>query len=992
MQREPERDLIVAWQQGNLTAARQLVAMLQSEALAVAYLLTGERQNATAVAEAGLLALFQHSRSGDPDIDRRNQLLTLLAQTYLGGDYKARLEQSDPALLPEPSPAHFNVDNRRSLLLAALGRLESRERTALILHDFSGLDASDLTTLARHNNSLIGALDAARARVRQSIDVPANEPLRRSFAEASMDAPRVDLWPRLEGSLADILRRERTQSRIISAGIVAVAVIILLAGSLALFGDMLFGEQDEAESAVAEPTELPLTVLGAPAMVQPARIEPTDTPAGPTYPDASVPGWLLLETWHQANDDTEAYRSLTVFDPGTNRTQLLPGNSPIHLAAGSDHIRFSPDGSQMVIFREQVAGDEMRYFVTSYSTARINRQWESSLITIDRDPELDPGAHVPIRLSAAVTEDRVFVAALTTGEEPTLTAYAFDRDDGSRLGSVEVDLPPQRRGSMAFHGNVLLHAPPESDTFYLIIESFGGAVEDWRAALLTFDRSELTLIGERSISADLNEGYWLWSSQMTPDGSALYGVHRNRSGTESRVQFLELETGEVTTLSLPFTTPASENSDGMTPVASHDGQRIYVLDQTGSDVAVVNLAQRRIERIFPLDRRGFETDFPANANGLMFGYWSALSVDGTQLYIASWDQDPEDNAGRSGIWVVDTSRWRLTHFIPVEGFVNGLFLAPAENDVYAQVWKPADEKPAHDIVKVVTNGQPDTVEALDLPQHGDGYVWARSPAQFFQAQFGRSPAIDDIPLEDTGGFATLPRLDTQQVSDVVVPNQTTTIEVRVLDPETGEPLTSERDDVRFDASAGVTAFVHAPEQEQQIVVLAEVRPGIYHGSIVLPQSGRWTVDVALTDDAGDRWVANAIGQVDVSPLLAGSDDRQYVFKVTTDPDQPVADEETLVRLSVVDPRTGEPLPDGVTVTIPAENEESIGLPDSIDIPLMHSEPGYLTARLDTVGNGIYEGMVRFWAPGPWSAFIRIPVDDQVQITIPVNRIRVSEPE
>jgi hypothetical protein len=363
-------------------------------------------------------------------------------------------------------------------------------------------------------------------------------------------------------------------------------------------------------------------------------------------------------------------------------------------------VHFSPDGYQMVLFREEAIENGIGYYLTSFSTDSIGRQWETEILTLTSD-DGDPGilssaSHVPVRFTSAITGSRVYAALLTTDTEPRIEIQSFFSRNGMPRGSVEIELPRQTVNTRIFHGNILLHAPPGSDMLYLLVESFGDASDEWRATLLTFDRSDLALVSERSISADPSTGYWLWSAKMTADGRALYGVHENRSGNQVRVQFIELETGEVTSLSLPFDTYANRLESVLT-VPSHDGSRIFVLDRTGHNVVEVNLSERRIERIFPLDRDGFSGERDLQPEDWLFGYDSTLSADGSQLFIASWNQDfSVDRQERDGIWIVDTTTWSLTSFVQIDGYVNGIFLSPADNAIYAQVWRSAYSSPDQD--------------------------------------------------------------------------------------------------------------------------------------------------------------------------------------------------------------------------------------------------------------------------------------------------------
>ncbi|HEV2126034.1 MAG TPA: hypothetical protein VGW38_25030, partial [Chloroflexota bacterium] len=220
MQRDTEDDRTPTSQQGNLVTAQQLVGALQSEALYVSFLLTGDRQAAIALAETAFLELFEQTNMSELDSDARAQLLLLIGKSFLRGDYKERIERNAPAgLFIEPGPTRYGVDNRRTLLLAALGRLSDRERAGLVLGELGGLDSGTLNTLLeRRNEPLAAPMETARQRVRQSVDVPPGEPLRSVLVEATFDAPRINLWPRLEEPLVEIQCRRRKHSQLTAYG------------------------------------------------------------------------------------------------------------------------------------------------------------------------------------------------------------------------------------------------------------------------------------------------------------------------------------------------------------------------------------------------------------------------------------------------------------------------------------------------------------------------------------------------------------------------------------------------------------------------------------------------------------------------------------------------------------------------------------------------------------------------------------------------------
>lgn len=988
LQRDTERDSIPTWQQGNLVAAQQLVSTLQSEALYVSFLLTGDRQAAIALAEAGFLEFFGQNRVSEPDADGRTQLLLLIGKSFLKGDYKERIERDAPAgLFTDPGPTRYGVDNRRTLLLAALGRLNDRERAGLVLGDLSGLDSTTLNTLLeRRNEPLAAPMETARQRVRQSVDIPAGEPLRSALVEATFDAPKINLWPRLEEPLTDIQRRRRKQSQLITYGVVGAVLLVLVASVALLFGDVLLnGSEAEGSTSGGEASEEATALPPEPTpYLAPPVFAPASTPEpSSSLPAANVPGWFLLETIQNEFDSPDGfYRHIERYDPEQNQIRNLFVNQ-IQLANGSSGVQFSPDGYQMVLFRQEPSEAETRYFIDSFATDSVGRQWETELLTVAGNPGADSDfTNVP-RLVSAITDDRVYAAVLTTDTRPTLTVHALFNRNGRPRGLLEIELPEQTADTRVFQGNIFLYAPPDNEHVYLFLESFGDPGKGRQLQLFTIDRLDMTIVNEQGINANPEQEFWFWGARPTMDGDALYGLQQDRGGSEMRVQFLEFETGERTIIDLPFVSPGQYENVTTASVLSHDGQRMYVIDQQGASVAVINLAERRLERAFPLDRGDFASQFEGGGDQYLFGYTATLSADGSEIYIATTEQNasPGDDLWQSGVWVIDATIWRISDFIPIEGFIDGIHLAPAEGAIYVQARAtPSATEQATELIEILpANAQP-VIRQFQVPTTDSTYHQLRSPADIYRSQYSRSPAIDGARLTDSETFSTLPRLEVTTGPPVVAAGQQAMVEVRVLDPASGDLLTAEQQNVRFKQAAGVTAVIDSPNGDRQFLVLGQVEPGVYRGGVTVQTEGRWTVDVAVSDAGGQSWVAPQVSQIDVAPTFTGSDGRAYLFELSTEPEPPAANQDVTVRLRLIDAQTGEPMPETVTLS---------ELPERIDARFTQGQESFQTVILCQVANGVYEGINRFWSPGPHTATILIQPDGQTQMTIPANTIEVG---
>jgi hypothetical protein len=259
------------------------------------------------------------------------------------------------------------------------------------------------------------------------------------------------------------------------------------------------------------------------------------------------------------------------------------------------------------------------------------------------------------------------------------------------------------------------------------------------------------------------------------------------------------------------------------------------------------------------------------------------------------------------------------------------------------------------------------------------------------SQFGRSPAIDHVALSSVTEDTTLPRLEVVTSPPAVSAGQNATVEVRFVDPATGEPLDGEVPGIRYDPQMSLSATLRAEGEQLQVIILGETRPAVYRGTATLPEPGIWSIDLNLTAADGSSAHREGIAQVEVSPSFSGSDGRSYAFRISTLPQDPLTNHEVVLQLELVDIASGDPVPEGVTVEIELDGEVLSDLTERIEITLLHPEPGYLTARMVHSGNGVYHSSVRFWASGTWSPSVRIRVGDGTVITIPVNTIVVDTP-
>ena len=86
----------------------------------------------------------------------------------------------------------------------------------------------------------------------------------------------------------------------------------------------------------------------------------------------------------------------------------------------------------------------------------------------------------------------------------------------------------------------------------------------------------------------------------------------------------------------------------------------------------------------------------------------------------------------------------------------------------------------------------------------------------------------------------------------------------------------------------------------------------------------------------------------VQPSFTGTDGRTYVLQVSSDPSRPRVDEDTRLLAAFVDPDTGSPLPNTVSLVG--------GLPERMEAACYAQ--GVTIRVLSPVGHGAYVGTVR----------------------------------
>lgn len=466
MQQESQQDPIRAWQAGSLQAAHMLVRRHQSEIRGIAYLLTLDQDQGRGLAHATFEQFFQSIRTLDPDSDPRIALLTRLGRTYLRKEFEAE-EPGPVAFMAAAMPQKYGVENQRDRVMAALGRMDERERVALVLGEVAGFDPGQLNmVLERGNTALVAPMETGRQRLRQSLDIPMGNPVRPVLLDAMFDGPQEDIWPAIEDNVAGIQRDEQRRGKLLTWGIAAAVVLVLLGGIIALFDINPFDGDDADTPGIG--SELPIDEE-APGTPAPTVIPPTPTPVPTPLPAADLPNLLLAA---ELDRQTASYfrAHIAQYDPETNRIVSAGESRTSEMMQNAVFSFISPDGGSLILATtsEPLAEDMYRLIVFDLETFEL--RWEITL-TVDQS-QMAFGW-------IAASSDSLYLAQIDpeTGM-PVVTTYALD--DGTETGSAILEYPKPPEQQDGIHSLHLHVAPDESFLLVTLYRLRGLAVHQMR--------------------------------------------------------------------------------------------------------------------------------------------------------------------------------------------------------------------------------------------------------------------------------------------------------------------------------------------------------------------------------------------------------------------------------------------------------------------------------------------------------------------------------
>jgi hypothetical protein len=457
--------------------------------------------------------------------------------------------------------------------------------------------------------------------------------LRAALRQASRDAPRRDLWPRLEGEVAALGHPRRARAwwarplrRLALASLSLALILAVLLGALA------YGRPRAPQVATGTAPELLLALR---------------------YQGASPLGGYTI---------------------AARRPAEAAGVPLLDHATGPPTI--APDGRQLLFVEQQLVGQTVRTALVAYAADTLARQWSAPL----GEQALSGLDERALTSRVVVAGDRVYAVSFRLGLDDPLVVRALARNDGVPVASW----PVATDGRAINEVNLL--ATPDEQSLHLFVrlaETAGSAeVQDRHVALALPGGGQQA----RTLAGDLVATTTLYGAggRIAPDGRTFY-----RLTFEGRLAFFDLARDtRPTLLALPFARTAS---GGLIPLAqgvAADGTRLYALAPTLGQLAIVDLAGRRVERVVQLGGAP-----GAREAGPVAGVWSVLrdslapeagatgnftatlqvSPDGQRLYAVG--ASGRDSAARlGGVWVIETASWRIAEHWQAAEAIEALLL------------------------------------------------------------------------------------------------------------------------------------------------------------------------------------------------------------------------------------------------------------------------------------------------------------------------------
>lgn len=923
---------------------QEMVRTHQEELLRLAWLLTGSRQGTTALVRRVFLQLFGSAA----EADSRDALLGQLACCYLSGT----LTIGD------------------DLELACLTR---EERLTLVYGSLAGVPLAELNQMVSSTGVPLST-EAGDLEQRTGIGV-------QEVLVAGMEYPRVDLWPAISAEMEEE-RRYRRKRRLTTAGTFAMCCFAVVLIGLAASYRNGASLEDLTQTVIPTPRMASVDEVLAANHYEP----PTPTPFVPAASPGSVPaGVLSQETiWHDGAPTENVLSFLPLVDTDAQ------GDAAKFAGSVWTGPLLSPDGSLIVTTLSQREETQITFQVVALESATLTERWRNLVGPFPIDPETGRST---TRTTVTLSLDRAYVARWDDEFSEEIALLSFDLESGKPQESTV--LPAERSANEWL--DVRMHLAPDGSRLFVtqIVRSQFGGQNYPEISTHAFRLPQLTF-GETIPHPDeARETSWRGLT-VEPGRYILHGVRGvSQEQMEPGYQFLDLESGTLTEIPISVYRYRQGNPYYMLTIPDNSGRRVYLIGQETGQVAVINLIEQRLEYQFTIDTGRYFGQFGTGAGQYAFGSHHVLSFDGTTLYIRAVGPDlmrHGDTEYSTGIWKIDLHSWTIVDFLQLPGDVREMIGTSDGADLIVSTWfyeQPGISPAELRTLRVATGDGLEVVDRIDRPSA----TQLTSLASLYRSQYGQSPVVNSVMPEDVENFTTMPAYEST-LGGSPASGVPSSIVVRVLHPMTGEPMQATGGGIRFDFRSQIIARVRAESGTSRLVALSGIEPGVYRGGLILPEDGRWTVDLIIDSPTGQRTIALHTGEISIGPTFAGSDGNSYLLRLSTVPETLVVDEEAVIRLRMVNADTGQRLPAGVDFNVdqPVLNGAPIDeLPDEMRVTVNYLQ-GNKVVTLTQISRSTWEGVATFSAAEIVGTVINIQVRGAARITTPGPDLRIVSGE
>lgn len=875
----------------------------------------------------------------EDDTDPRHHLLADLARRAIERPGRSTWLEHD-------ARASYAVEDEARRVRAALDRLEPVERAALILTRYAGVPEGFLRR-ALPGFEREGMAARASERVALAAGRAKGAPVIDLLNRLLIDAPAADLWEAIADDLRATWARRRRRQRALTAA-VTLAVVALLGGAVVWLAGLGRGREG-GDSQVAEATPAPTL----PPIREPLAAFAAATRAVEPVPAISVPDLHLFRMIEQVGGGRSA---LMLYDADRNQT------SPLLDAGGYPAI--SPDGRYVVAVRTLREPPGMAVL----AGAPVDRGGDGWELQLPAPRALVIGADAVYVLNLRdAGRYQIQIIGLRSGQIEAAWALADHDVTPDSVRAVRLALAPDGLAVLASRFDPALQQRVRTLTTY--------RPEDGEVMkTITYERGEDR--GGRTRDFSIS------GARPVPGEPALYSVVPEENGRELRVQFIDLDSGALSGVTLPLLPRTSiegeargENEVHLIP--SNTGQLLYVIQSRQRQVAVVDMRGRSLIGVFPLDAGPYDRIELESALNRVTYMEAVLSPDGARLYMANNREKNQSINGypsQSPVWVFDTSSWQVVDRWMVGGLPRTMTMSGDGSRVYLHTAR--SDGNVHLTVFDAATG-----EVLDVRREIPGPEWSdvqriASLTGLYHAQYGVRPAVDDVVPGDNAIVSVLPGIALE--AEGAVAGAEAIITVRVVHPVTGEPAAGDPG-LRFDPAATLAIELTHGEQ-RTIFVPAPIEPGVYRARTWLAEPGIWAARVTMVNPDGTAWTLTSPAALNVTAGLAASDGGNYRFSIR--PGNPVTRRTISLRVWLVEAGRGERLQQDIQFL-----DSIVGAPTLI---LSHPSGEHHELLLEPLDHASYIGWARFGEPGEWSARIVLELASGERVTINAGTLEIGD--